>query len=105
NDTFAYTLKQLANNPVDIANVFNEDFETANHITLTKDEMGVLPGDHWDYTNSVDSGRLRTFVESDVTISGQRSLSMDLLYNLPDNRNYLYGTFNLSAYQVAVTEA
>lgn len=105
NDTVLFTVRQLANDPVDITNVYTEDFETANKLTLTKDEIGILPGDHWDYTNSMDSGRLRTFVESDVTISGQRSLSMDLLYNLPDNRNYLYGTFNLSNYHVATTEA
>lgn len=105
NDTFYFTVKQLANDPVDITNVYTEDFESAGKLTVMKDEMGVLPGDHWDYTNSTDSGRLRTFVESDVTISGQRSLSMDLLYSLPDNRNYLYGTFNLGSYNIAGTEA
>ena len=105
NDTISFTIKQLANDPVDIVNVYSDDFESSNQATYTTDEIGLLPGDHWDYENSTDSGRLRTFVANDISIGGQRSISMDLLYSLTDNRNYLYGTFNLGNHNVATTEA
>src|SRR5690606_13426628 len=73
-------------------------------LTIQKEEIGAL-NDHWDFSNSTDSGRLRNFVSSDVLISGQRSVSMDLLYSLPENQNHLTGTFNLVNYDVATTEA
>lgn len=105
NDTLAVTIKNLINAPVNIGNLFKDDFETSGKTTFTNDLMGITPGEHWDFTNSSDSGRLRTFVEDDITIGGNRSLSMDLLYSLPANQNYLYGTFNLATYDVATTEA
>jgi len=104
NDTIVKFIRQLNNPPVNISNIFTEDFEGAGAITVLKDSIGVLPNDHWDYINSTDSGRLRTLVSNDILISGQRSLSMDLLMNKEDNQNYLTGTFNLQAFNVSNTE-
>ncbi|HTN46657.1 MAG TPA: S8 family serine peptidase [Flavipsychrobacter sp.] len=104
NDTITVLIKQLANDPVDISNMYTEDFESLGKTAQMQDEWGVL-NEHWDYANTTDSGRLRSFVSSDVLIGGQRSLSMDLLYNLPETQNYLYGTFNLSNFDVATAEA
>lgn len=104
NDTLTTIVKHLSNPLIDISNIYHEDFEASSPITLLKEDYGVV-NDHWDFENSTDSGRLRNFVSSDVIISGNRSISMDLLYNLPENRNYLYGTFNLSGTQVQSDEA
>lgn len=105
NDTFSVIVKQLANDPLDISTIFVDDFEASGKLLFQKDEMGILSGNYWDFANSSDSGRLRSFVEDDVTIGGNRSVSMDLLYNLPINQNYLYGTFNLSGLDASNTEA
>jgi hypothetical protein len=105
NDTMVVVVKQLANDSLDIQNMFVDDFETSSMSLVQKDEMGILPGDHWDFTNSTDSGRLRTFIENDVTISGNRSVSMDLLMSLPACQNYFLGTFNLKGIDVNTTEA
>jgi len=104
NDSFTAFVRQLDNAPVSINTTFTEDFESLSAITVRKDSVGLLPGDHWDFENSTDSGRLRSFVSSDVLIEGNRSLSLDLFVNKPDNQNYLTGTFNLQAYNAAVTE-
>ncbi len=105
NDTITRFIQQLNNAPVNINASFTDDFENAPAFSVLKDTMGVFANDHWDYFNSTDSGRLRSFVSSDVLITGQRSLSMDLLLNKNDNQNYLTGTFNLQGYNAATTEA
>lgn len=105
NDTITTIIRHLKNDPVDLHALFMDDFEDAGRFTALKDTIGFTPNSHWDYANSTDSGRLRSFVSSDVTISGNRSLSMDLLFNRPDNQNYITGTFNLGAYSITNTEA
>lgn len=105
NDTAMKLVRQLQNAPLDITTMFTDDFESAPVFSLLQDERGVLPNDHWDFENSTDSGRLRSFVASDVVIDGQRSMSMDLLLNKPDNQNYLIGTFNLQNFSAANDEA
>lgn len=105
NDTAIRFVRQLQNGPVDIDNVFTEDFETASRFTLLQDSVGITSNDHWDYYNSTDSGRIRSFVSSDVLISGQRSISLDNFLYKPDNQNYLTGTFNLQNYDTSSTEA
>lgn len=105
NDTIAILIRQLSNDPVDLNAGYMENFDAYPKLTVTQDSMGVLPGDHWDFTHTTDSGRLRTFVGDEMLISGQRSLSLDLFYARPDNQNYFTGTFNLAAYNTANVEA
>jgi hypothetical protein len=105
NDTAIRFVRQLQNAPVDIDNVFLDDFESASRFTMLQDSVGITSNDHWDYYNSTDSGRIRSFVSSDVLISGQRSISLDNFLYKPDNQNYLTGTFNLQNYDTSSTEA
>jgi hypothetical protein len=105
NDTAIRFVRQLQNASVDIDNVFTDDFENAPRFTMLQDSMGIMPNDHWDYYNSTDSGRIRSFVSSDVLITGQRSISLDNFLYKEDNQNYLTGTFNLQNYDTSNTEA
>jgi hypothetical protein len=105
NDTLVKTIHHLSNDPVDINATFADGFESGSTVSLHQDEMGISSNGHWDFENSNDSGRLRNVVGTDITIAGNRSVSMDALYNLPAVQNYLAGTFNLAAYDTASTEA
>lgn len=104
NDTIDVVVKQLANPPLNIQNLYLDNSETTPIQQYYQDENGVL-NEHWDFTNSSDSGRLRNFVSNDVLISGSRSISLDLLYSLPENRNYLTGTYNLATLDATNDEA
>jgi len=105
NDTIIKFIRQLNNPPVNITNSFDDGFEDLPVFTMLKDSMGISANEHWDYVNSTDSGRLRSRISPDMLISGERSLSMDLLLNKEDNQNYLIGTFNLQGFDTATTEA
>jgi hypothetical protein len=111
NDTLIKFVKQVPNDTINLVNAFSDDFENLPFITTVTDSFSFSPNGHWDFMNTNDTGRFRTFVASDVLISGQRSLTMDRFINTttfpssPDVQNYLIGTFNLGGYDKATTEA
>ncbi|MBS1775420.1 MAG: S8 family peptidase [Bacteroidetes bacterium] len=105
NDSAFKWVRNLTNPPINLQSGFQDDFETLSRIDLQRAIMGFSPNEHWDYAHSTDSGRLRSFVSSTITIQGSRSLSMDLLLNEPDNSNIITGTFNLQNENVNTVEA
>lgn len=105
NDTARKVIKQLRNDPVALNTPYTDGFETMPAVTITRDSMGISPDEHWDYANTApDTARLRSLVNDSITISGNRSVSMDANLNMPGAQNYLLGTFNLSAYDTATAE-
>lgn len=105
NDSLVKTVRHLANAPVNLATGITEDFEASAALQLVQDSLGITANDHWDFINTNDTGRLRTFVNSDITISGNRSVSMDVLqYVSSPAINYLTGTFNTATYSTAGSE-
>jgi hypothetical protein len=101
NDTIVTTVRQLQNNALNLSSAaFSDDFESLPAMTLLGDTMGFTSNEHWDYFNNNDTGRMRTFVDSEITIGGNRSISMDMLYQTfpPPAYNRLVGTFDLSGY-------
>lgn len=105
NDTLICFVDQIQNPPVDLNLSFTDDFESLPAFSILKDTIGFSPNQHWDFQNSTDSGRLSSFISSDILISGERSLSLDLQVYAPGNQNLLTGTFNLQAYDTSHTEA
>jgi hypothetical protein len=105
NDTMEVLLRQLANPPLDLSNSFTEGFESFPDLEVRGQSlMGVGHSDHWDFTADKPHGRIRSFINTGITISGQRSISLDNAINEADSLsesslNSLTGTFNLSAYQ------
>ncbi|RYE22478.1 MAG: T9SS type A sorting domain-containing protein [Sphingobacteriales bacterium] len=104
NDTTVKTIRQLNNDPISVNAAFVEDFETMPEILRTKDTLGITPNDHWDYYNDSDSGRIRSFINTGLTIGGQRSISMDAVRASSRTQNELIGTFNLNSYNSKVDE-
>jgi hypothetical protein len=97
NDTATKAIRQIANPAITLP--YTENFDAAPSFEITKDTTG-LPGlDKWDFTNSTDFGRVRSFVNTGIAKSGNRAITLDALQYTPTgNINYLIGTFNLSNY-------
>ena len=105
NDTLAFTVLNILNDSLDLTTPFSDDFETMPVVSVNHDTVGMSPNGHWDYFNANDSGRVRSFVSDDITISGSRSMSLD------DNQcahagslNTFVGTFNLARYDTSSAE-
>ena len=102
NDSANYYVSQLANPPVALD--FTEDFETLPAFSKIRDTAGFGDSRRWDYQNTTDTGRLRSFVLNSVTIKGQRSLSLDAYKSCPGNFNAVTGTFNMAGYNANTDE-
>jgi hypothetical protein len=105
NDTLVSLVKQLDNQPVDLAAYFLDNLETAAAATYNRDTTGLQGLDRYDFENGTAFGRLRTFVNTGIAWSGNRAITIDAdrFYN-PGNINYLYGTFNLAPYNTAAND-
>lgn len=104
NDTIVQQIRHLPNDPVLLTSSLDFDFESLPDLTLLHDTMGLTPEGHWDYSNSSDTGRLRTRIPGSRLVTSNRSISMDV--NLFDKKtvNYFTGTFNLSNYDTSGDE-
>jgi hypothetical protein len=97
NDTASVTIRQLPNNPITLPHI--ENFDATPIFEVRKDTMGLPSLDKWDFINSTDFGRIRSFVNTGIAKSGNRAITMDVVQFTPSgNTNYLIGTFNLSNY-------
>ncbi len=100
NDTITKYISIVNNPPVDISSEYLDDFESMSAAQVIKDSFGMSAGRRWDYIASTDTGRLRSFVNEDITIAGNRSISMDAIQNMNGNKNDFTGTFNLAMYNL-----
>jgi hypothetical protein len=99
NDTAKELVLQLDNQPIDLSTKFIDDFETMPLIDVRHDTTGVSPNQHWDFSTVSDTiGRMRSFVNDSIVISGNRSISMDNWQWAEVTPNYFTGTFNLTNY-------
>lgn len=96
NDSLVHYVSQLPNAPVTLD--FNDGFETIGFLNSIKDTAGIGENRRWEYRNTTDTGRIRSFVLYSTLISGQRSISLDAYKSCPGNFNTLTGTFNLAGY-------
>lgn len=96
NDSLVYYVSQLPNDPVTLD--FSDGFETIGFLDRIRDTAGIGDGRRWEYRNTTDTGRIRSFVRYSTLISGQRSISLDAYKSCPGNFNTLTGTFNMAGY-------
>jgi len=105
NDTILFTIVNIPNNPLNLAFPFSDGFEDMGRFGVTHDSVGVSPNGHWDFFDQNDSGRMRSFVSDDITITGSRSVSLDEIQNVSAGSNNTFvGTFNLSSYDTFNSE-
>ncbi|MGN6568751.1 MAG: S8 family serine peptidase [Flavipsychrobacter sp.] len=103
NDTAIKYVLNLHNTPVSLSSTFLDDFETMPAMSAIGDTIGISPNEHWDFFGA-DSGRIRSYVNDSILISGNRSMSIDDYEAVDSNQNYLQGTFNLNSYNAATDE-
>ena len=105
NDSASVTFINIPNDTLNLTTPFTDGFENMPVFSVSHDSVGVSPNGHWDYFNADDSGRIRSFVDDDVTISGSRSVSLDENQSvMSGSRNTFVGTFNLANYDTATSE-
>ncbi len=106
NDTLSVTVRQLDNEPMNLSGGYLEGFENTGNLDITgKSRLGLEGAGKWDFVPSKAKGRIRSFVTSDITIEGSRSISLDNAHNqvydiAGSSYNTLTGTFNLGAYNM-----
>jgi hypothetical protein len=104
NDTMSVTVKQVANPVMNVNGGYLENFETTGNIDiLGKSFLGIDGIEKWDFTQSKQYGHLRNYINSEISIEGTKSMSLDNAknqrYDIPGSSyNTLTGTFNLSSY-------
>ena len=99
NNELTQTVRQLSNAPLVLSPAWVDNFDALPKQEVLQSQMGLIGSDRYDFSFLNSQGRLRTYINSGMSFSGERALTMDV--RLPvggGNTNYLIGTFNLSNY-------
>lgn len=109
NDTQTVLVRHVPNPPMNLATPFAEGFEAATPAESNVAVFAIPNADRFDFDLSGVNGRIRTFVDGEVTISGSKSISLDNKINQKfdlngSSVNTLTGTFNLSSYNLSNNE-
>ncbi|MEO6610932.1 MAG: S8 family serine peptidase [Chitinophagaceae bacterium] len=106
NNTFANTYKQLSNPAITgITPVapFVDNFDLSPIQSYNTSQTGLQGLDRYDFVNSSDTGRIRTFINTGIAYSGNRALTLDARMVNSGTTDSLTGTYNLATYN-AVSE-
>jgi hypothetical protein len=99
NNKVSKTFDQLNNTVVILP--FLENVESAAVQEIVADKIGLAGAPRYDFTNTTEVGRLRTFVNSGMAYSGNKAFTLDTdRFYADGNTNFLDGTFNLSNYNL-----
>jgi len=109
NNSLTQVFKQLPNSLITgidyPASPYLDNFDLVPEQTFTKDQIGLTGLDRYDFVNSNDTGRIRSFINGGIARSGNRALTMDAwMYYQPGVNDSLTATFNLSGYDAATDE-
>ena len=109
NNTFTQVVKQLPNaliSGIDYpASPYIDNFDAVPEQSCIRDQIGLTGLDRYDFVNSNDTGRIRSFVNTGIARSGNRALTMDAwLFHQPGVNDSLTATFNLSGYDANTDE-
>lgn len=96
NDELTYVVKHVANPALSLP--FAETFEATGSDEYKTNFFALTNANRFDYFNT-SNGRLRTFVNSGVAVTGSKAITLDAInYSGVLAGNSVTGTFNLSAY-------
>jgi len=103
NNALQQTVRQLSNLPLLLSPAWVDAFDALPKQEVIQAQMGLIGSDRYDFSFLNAQGRLRTHINSGMSFSGDRALTLDV--RLPvgggGNTNYLIGTYNLSNYTLA----
>ena len=99
NDTLSAVIKNLQNDTISLNPSYTEGFESAAAATYTAATMGFTGLDRCDFFTSNSNGRARTFINTGIARTGNRSAMLDQIqYSVTSTADSLITTFNLSNY-------
>jgi hypothetical protein len=102
NDTLTTVVRQLTNDPLTLNYNFTEDFESAAAASYFSPTHGFAGLDRADFFASNANGRARTFVNTGLARSGNRSVTLDQVHNATvTSGDSLITTFNLANYSAS----
>ncbi len=105
NDTLRTGVRHLKNDPVDLTISYLETFDHLPELTVQQTTIGIEGLERFDFFPGTANGRVRSFVNTGMTNSGNRAFTLDADRERSSiNRNFLVATFNLSAYDAATDE-
>ncbi|MFZ9386326.1 MAG: T9SS type A sorting domain-containing protein [Chitinophagaceae bacterium] len=108
NNMVSKICRQLPNpaiSGIDYPAAFLDDFDAAPIQSSRLPLVGLTGLDRYDFVNSNDTGRIRTFINSGMAYSGNRSLTLDgFMYNPAGYTDSLTGTYHLSAFNAATDD-
>ncbi|MGB3006267.1 MAG: T9SS type A sorting domain-containing protein, partial [Chitinophagaceae bacterium] len=93
NNKLIKVFQQLNNPPISLP--FTDNIDVAIEQTLKEKQIGLQGLDRYDFVNSSTSGRLRTFINSGLSYSGNRAITLDADKYNAGNTDSLTGTYNL----------
>lgn len=105
NDTQKVQVRLVANPAMNLSTPYVQGFDGVPATESTKAIFALDNADRFDFDRTGTYGRIRTFVDGDILISGSQSISLDNQLNQRydingSSTNTLTGTFNLSNYNV-----
>lgn len=108
NNTINAVYKQLSNpaiTGIDYPAAYLDNFDAAPVQSFGSDQVGLTGLDKYDFVNSNDTGRVRTFINTGIAYSGNRAITLDgFMYNINGVTDSLTGTFNLATYNSATDD-
>jgi hypothetical protein len=102
NDTITKTIRQLQNaqlTGITYPSFYIDNFDATPDEYLNYKEVGITGMDRYDFINGDSLGRFRTFINSGISYSGNRAITLDRSrWTGAVSTDSLTATFNLSAY-------
>lgn len=103
NNTFSKTYKQLTNAAITNSDLpWTDNFDAMPVQSVNVTQMGLTGNDRYDFVNSTVNGRIRSFINTGMSYSGSRALTLDADgFVSAGNVDSLTGTFNLNTFNTA----
>ncbi|MBI5857673.1 MAG: S8 family serine peptidase [Sphingobacteriales bacterium] len=106
NNTVTKVFRQLNNVPITNNDLpWKDNFDAMPVQSFTARQMGLTGNERYDFVNSSINGRIRSFINTGMSYSGSRALTLDMdKFVAAGNTDSLTGTFNLAAFNTATDD-
>lgn len=106
NNSLIKSFKQLSNTAITNVDLpWTDNFDAMPVQSSSVRQMGLAGNDRYDFMNSTVNGRIRSFINSGMSYSGTRALTLDAdKYLSGGNIDSLTGTFNLNTFNTATDD-
>lgn len=104
NNTLTKRFKQLNNPAITLVTPFLDDMETGVDSSYLLPRVGLEGLDRYDFTTNTVNGRIRTFINTGISYSGSKALTLDADRFNAGTLDSLTGTFNLTGFNPATDD-